>query len=235
MSKNNLITRLQAKVLASKLVCPGYLTVRLLFDTAQLGLSAGLLKYNNYNGVLLNISEDSLRADVLFSGLAAVNIHPGLELELACYSLTLRESSPDLILIPKNSLIVGLASVLLQADSSLCKNSLFLFECDELPLSIRPSLRVIENLPNEVIGNFQLLEDHGIAARIASEKGNIGCYEGDLLNMLNDYLSSYFRFYPNKKLSIMVFPGLSTESKHQLKSLELDLELAVEYVNDEYC
>ena len=46
------------------------------------------------------------------------------------------------------------------------------------PFNARPSKIIINNIPNDVIAAMPLLDDWGIASRLASQQGYQGCYNG---------------------------------------------------------
>jgi len=58
------------------------------------------------------------------------------------------------------------------------------------PFSPRPSQIVVPGLPDGVIGSMPLLDDWGIASRLASQQGYAGCYEGYITDLARAWLET---------------------------------------------
>lgn len=56
------------------------------------------------------------------------------------------------------------------------------------PFRARPSRIMIDGLPGEVIAAMPLLDDWGIASRLASQAGYAGCYAGFVTDLARSYL-----------------------------------------------
>lgn len=60
---------------------------------------------------------------------------------------------------------------------------------EAFPFLVKPARFMVSNMPHEAIGACGLLEDWGIANRLASETGQAGCYEGRLSDLLEEWLN----------------------------------------------
>jgi len=58
------------------------------------------------------------------------------------------------------------------------------------PFNAQPSQHIINGLPAEVTGTMPLLEDWGIACRLASQQGYPGCFEGFVTDLARHWLDS---------------------------------------------
>jgi dihydroorotate dehydrogenase electron transfer subunit len=58
------------------------------------------------------------------------------------------------------------------------------------PFQVQPSQHLVPGLPADVIGTMPLLEDWGIACRLASLQGYPGCYEGYVTDLARAWLES---------------------------------------------
>ena len=58
------------------------------------------------------------------------------------------------------------------------------------PFPVRPSKIMVAGLPAPVIAAMPLLEDWGIASRLASSQGYPGCYEGHVTALADDWLAA---------------------------------------------
>ncbi|WP_230383339.1 hypothetical protein [Piscirickettsia salmonis] len=241
------VSNLLAKIVAIKPAGKEYSWLRLALADKSIDLFGKCLTCHIHNqgdtleGIILKCAADRLRVDVLFN--ASSEFFEDKK-NKENYSFTIKNSDCNgelldkfykvngssrldsryhLILVPKASLLMGLALALAHSDQGqqVLAKTLFLFESDQLPLAIRPSLRVIMGLPNYVIGNFQVLEDCGIAARIACINEEIGCYEGNLLSIFNDYVSYYFKHYSADNLMITLLPGASAPLQERLGMLNV--------------
>jgi dihydroorotate dehydrogenase electron transfer subunit len=56
------------------------------------------------------------------------------------------------------------------------------------PFKVQPSTHMVPGLPPEVIGTMPLLEDWGVACRLASLQGYPGCYEGYVTDLARAWL-----------------------------------------------
>lgn len=59
------------------------------------------------------------------------------------------------------------------------------------PFTSRPSQILIDSLPDGVIASMPLLEDWGIASRLASLQGYAGCYEGYVTDLARHWLDGF--------------------------------------------
>ncbi|WP_230389854.1 hypothetical protein [Piscirickettsia salmonis] len=246
------VSNLLAKIVAIKPAGKEYSWLRLALADKSIDLFGKCLTCHIHNqgdtleGVVLKCAADRLRVDVLFNASSEFFEDKVFEdkKNKENYIFTIKNSDCNgelldkfykvngssrldsryhLILVPKASLLMGLALALAYSDQDqqVLAKTLFLFESDQLPLAIRPSLRVIMGLPNYVIGNFQVLEDCGIAARIACINEEIGCYEGNLLSIFNDYVSYYLKHYSADSLMITLLPGASAPLQERLAILNV--------------
>ncbi|OAJ32993.1 hypothetical protein A0O36_02815 [Piscirickettsiaceae bacterium NZ-RLO1] len=241
------MSNLLAKIVAIKPAGKEYSWLRLVLVDKSIDLFGKCLNChinnqgNTLEGIVLKCAADQFRVDALFKVSAEFFEDKVFEdnKNKENYSFTIKNSDFNselldkfyeindpsrldsryhLILVPKASLLMGLALALAYSDQDqqVLAKTLFLFECDQLPLAIRPSLRVIKGVPNYVIGNFQMLEDCGIAARIACINEEIGCYEGNLLSMFNEYVSYYLKHYSADNLMITLLPSASAPLQERL-------------------
>ena len=58
------------------------------------------------------------------------------------------------------------------------------------PFPARPSQIMVDGMPDEVIAAMPLLDDWGIASRLASNAGFVGCYEGHVTDLARCYFDS---------------------------------------------
>ncbi len=57
------------------------------------------------------------------------------------------------------------------------------------PFTAQPSRILVPGLPPEVIATMPLLEDHGVAARLASQQGFAGCFDGLVTELAEAWLA----------------------------------------------
>ena len=58
------------------------------------------------------------------------------------------------------------------------------------PFKLRPSAILVPGMPPGVIGTMPLLEDWGIAARLASRQGYVGCFEGLVTELASAWIDA---------------------------------------------
>lgn len=58
------------------------------------------------------------------------------------------------------------------------------------PFRVQPSQHLVPGLPADVIGSMPLLDDWGIACRLASQQGYPGCYQGYVTDLARAWLDS---------------------------------------------
>ena len=58
------------------------------------------------------------------------------------------------------------------------------------PFKAKPSTLMVQGIPDGVIGSMPLLEDWGIASRLASTQGYAGCFDGYVTNLARCWLDA---------------------------------------------
>jgi dihydroorotate dehydrogenase electron transfer subunit len=89
----------------------------------------------------------------------------------------------------------GIATLLSLADQLRSRNDvewqpLVLMGCDSsFPFRARPSRIVVAGIPDGTIASMPLLEDWGIANRLASRADFPGCFDGDVTQLADKWLA----------------------------------------------
>lgn len=59
------------------------------------------------------------------------------------------------------------------------------------PFTVKPSQRLISGIPAHVIGSMPLLEDWGVANRLASQQGYAGCFDGLVTELADAWIAHH--------------------------------------------
>lgn len=60
----------------------------------------------------------------------------------------------------------------------------------EFPFRARPSRIIVPAMPEGVIASMPRLEEQGIASRLASARGDPGCYEGSVIDLARGWVEA---------------------------------------------
>ncbi len=85
--------------------------------------------------------------------------------------------------------LIFLADVL-RRDSATWQPLLLMGAEFEFPFTPEPSHILLEDMPDAVIATLPLLEDWGIAARLATRQERPGCYQGEITALVRSWLSA---------------------------------------------
>jgi dihydroorotate dehydrogenase electron transfer subunit len=123
-------------------------------------------------------------------------------------SLTLHRSRPRPLLIGEGA---GIGAALFIAEQ-LCKlappapwRPLVLLGSSGLPFPFRPrpSVIVVPGIPTSIIACMPLLEEWGVASRLASTLDLPGCFEGSVIALADTWLGS---LSPADRAEVEIFP-----------------------------
>jgi hypothetical protein len=97
-------------------------------------------------------------------------------------------TSPFDIIVGHNN---GMAAAISLGKQHRSHQPLVLLATDDgFPFKPAPSSMLVSNMPDGIIAASPLLDDWGIASRLASEKPTPGCYHGTAGSLLSEYLSA---------------------------------------------
>lgn len=106
--------------------------------------------------------------------------------EISASSFTIEKEDKKIVLFADEK---GLPAIFFLADRFVevgRQPLLFLCSNEEFPFQVKPSHFVIDNLPLGMLATCQLLEDKKIPARLISETGLPGCYDGSVKEFLEE-------------------------------------------------
>jgi dihydroorotate dehydrogenase electron transfer subunit len=90
------------------------------------------------------------------------------------------------------------------------------------PFTVRPSARLVAGLPPGVIASMPLLEDWGIASRLASCQGWPGCFEGFVTDLARTWLTA---LAPASLAEVEIHACGPTPMLRAVKTLAADFDL----------
>lgn len=99
------------------------------------------------------------------------------------------------------------------------------------PFTPRPSTRLLPGMPEGVIAAMPLMEDWGIASRLASGQGYPGCFEGFVTDLARRWLDS---LAPEARAEVEVFACGPTPMLRAVQALVRDYGLRGEISLEEY-
>jgi len=99
------------------------------------------------------------------------------------------------------------------------------------PFKLRPSQIMINGIPDGVIAAMPLLEDWGIASRLASLQGYAGCYEGYVTGLARHWLNS---LGPGQRYEVEIFSCGPTAMLKAVSQLAYEYSLPCQISMEEY-
>jgi len=99
------------------------------------------------------------------------------------------------------------------------------------PFKPRPSQIMINGIPDGVIAAMPLLEDWGIASRLASLQGYAGCYEGYVTELARHWLNS---LGPGQRYEVEIFSCGPTAMLKAISQLAYEYSLPCQISMEEY-
>lgn len=99
------------------------------------------------------------------------------------------------------------------------------------PFKLRPSQIMINGIPDGVIAAVSLLEDWGIASRLASLQGYAGCYDGYVTGLARHWLNS---LGPGQRNEVEIFSCGPTAMLKAISQLAYEYSLPCQISMEEY-
>jgi hypothetical protein len=95
-----------------------------------------------------------------------------------------------LLILASDTRIANALYLAKQRQTVAAKTLVLLGARQVFPFIVKPARFMMPTMPAEAIGACPLLEDWGIANRLASQAGQMGCYEGRLSDLLSEWLTT---------------------------------------------
>ncbi len=99
------------------------------------------------------------------------------------------------------------------------------------PFPLKPSQIIIEGIPNGVIATMPLLEDWGVACRLASLQDYPGCFEGYVTDLARSWLET---MEPHQRSEVEIFSCGPTPMLKAVKMLAEEYGLPCQVSLEEY-